>query len=91
MQPLHESGRRTEGRNFIGIEREAEFFQIASHRIAKAETDIGCSPVAANTDEKQADFRAPVAAHVRRHVPRCRGHIPKSDPRLRSGSAKTFR
>jgi site-specific DNA-methyltransferase (adenine-specific) len=28
-----------EGRNFIGIEREAEFFEIATHRIAQAERD----------------------------------------------------
>lgn len=28
-----------EGRNFIGIEREAEFFEIASHRIAQAQRD----------------------------------------------------
>lgn len=28
-----------EGRNFIGIEREAEFFEIATHRITHAAVD----------------------------------------------------
>lgn len=36
-----------EGRNFIGIERERDFFEIASHRIAKALRETG--------DNEQAD------------------------------------